>query len=151
MKKRVFYVFSEHADYIKECEKIGMKVAEDQPKDYPYIKRFIFGDTKYEVLFRSECLSGWEITVMALPEMPYSELLQLVQNSWFYDEIVGGIGIILKRHLDEFILFLGSETTNNKRIRKIKKLIKNEISERDPRVKDMKELLQLCGKTNAKR
>ncbi len=140
MNKKAFYVFDEHTDYIRECEKIGMKPIGNQT----LVKYFLFGETKYEVLFCNECFSGWEITVMALPELSYSELLYMVMNSRFYDEIVGGIGIILKRHSDEFIRYLSSVTSNNKKVNKVKKIIKNEIGKRNPDVKAMTKLLKLC-------
>ena len=140
MKKRAFYVFDEHTDYIKACEKIGMKAIGDKPD----VKHFLFGETEYEVLFCHDCFSGWQITVMELPELSFAELLQLVMSSRCYDEIVGGIGMILKKHSDEFVRFLSTETSNNKKVGKIKKIIKKEISERNPEVKAMTDLLALC-------
>ncbi len=140
MKKRFFYVFDEHTDYVRECQKIGMKPIENNA----FIENFEYDGTKYTVLSCNECYSGWEITVMALPEMSYSDLFDILMNSRFYDEIVGSIGIILKKHLDEFLRHLSSESLNNKRIKKVKKMIKKEISERNSNVKGMTELLNLC-------
>lgn len=138
MRKKIFYVFDEHTDYIKECERMGMKSNKTLTED------FEFDGTKYKVLSPNECYSGWEITAMALPELSYSELFNIVMNSRFYDEIVGSIGILLKKYSDEFITYLKAQSSNNIRLRKIKKIIKKEISERDPNVKQMTELLDLC-------
>ena len=140
MKKRLFYVFDEHTDYVIECEKLGMKPIENNA----FIENFECDGTNYKVLSCNECYSGWEITVMALPEMSYSDLFDIMISSRFYDEIVGSIGIILKKHLDEFIRYLNTEPLNNKRLRKIKKMIKKEISEKNSNVGEMKDLLNLC-------
>ena len=140
MKKRFFYVFDEHTDYIKECKKLGMLPIGKEM----FIKEFNLNGTKYKVLSSHECFSGWEITVMAIPELSYSELLNLMINSRYYSEIVGSIGIILKKHLNEFIVYLKSEPSNNRKIKKIKKMIRTEISERNQNVQQMYELLSLC-------
>lgn len=133
MKKRLFYVFDEHTDYVRECQKMGMNpiVTDSFPKDFEY------GGTKYKALSRNECYSGWEIIVMALPEMSYSDLLALMMNSRFYDEIVGSIGIALKKYPHEFAAFLSNEPLANKRIRRIKKIINDEISKRNSNVRQM--------------
>lgn len=140
MKKRLFYVFDEHTDYVKECQKMGMNpIGTDA-----FTKKFEYDGTAYKVLSCNECYSGWEITVMALPEMSYSDLLELMMNSQFYDEIVGSIGIAVKKYPHEFFEFLNNEPFVNRKIGKIKKTIKSEISERNSNVKEMIELIGLC-------
>ncbi len=140
MKKRFFYVFDEHTDYVRECKKIGMMPIEKEV----FVKNFDYDGIRYEVLNLYECFSGWEITVMATPELSYPELLNLMMNSRCYDEIVGSIGIVLKKYPNEFAMYLKSESSNQKRLLKIKKLIKKEIGVRNPDVKAMTELLKLC-------
>ena len=138
-----FYVFDEHTDYVYECKKMGMKPIGNET----FIKEFIFDEVKYKVLSLHECFSGWEINVMAIPELSYSELLNVMLSSKYYDEIVGSIGIILKKHLNKFIEYLKLETSNSKqhrKIKKIEKIIKKEISERNPNVNKMDELLHIC-------
>lgn len=139
-KKRLFYVFDEHTDYVRECQKMGMTpiiVTDSFAKDFEY------DGTKYKALSCNECYSGWEITVMALPEMSYLDLVTLMMNSQFYDEIVGSIGIALKRYPHEFFTFLNNESLANRKIRKIKKIIKSEISERNPNVKELIKIIDL--------
>ena len=137
MKKQYFYVFDEHTDYVRECTKIGMIPLSNEE----FVEYFEYDGAKYKVLSINECFSGWTIT--------YCELLNLMFNSRPYDEIVGSIGIILKSHLDEFILYLKTEHPKKRRLHKIKKLIKNEISERNSNVQQMFDLLSLCQKNGS--
>lgn len=136
MKKRLFYVFDEHTDYVRECQKMGMNpILTDS-----FLKDFEYDGTKYKALSCNECYSGWKITVMALPEMSYSDLLALMMNNQFYDEIVGSIGIALKKYPHEFVAFLSNEPPANKRIRRIKKIINDEISKKNSNVRQMETL-----------
>ena len=141
MKKRAFFVFDEHTDYVKECIKIGMKPI----KGHTYVEEFVYSGTKYKTLSMNDCYSGWTITIMALPKPTYIELIRIVLKSNCYDEFVGGLGILLKEYPQEFKRFLEKSSNKNKRIRKIKKTILNEISIRIPQVLVMSDLLLICS------
>ena len=141
MKKQLFYVFEEHTDFVKECIKLGMKpIKGDQ-----FVELFDFNGVLYKTLSVNECYSGWEINVMALPYMNYSQLINVLENTKIYSEIVGCIGILLKEHLDEFMKYLSESSNRDKRIRKIKKIIVKEISDRSSRVAEMYDLIKLCS------
>ncbi|MBR5320733.1 MAG: hypothetical protein IKU41_02710 [Clostridia bacterium] len=142
MRKLLFYVFDEHTDYVSECQKIGMIPT----KGYPYVENFLFDDVEYKVLSIHECYSGWEITLMALPEMSYNQLVCVLLNSKNYDELVGCLGIILKKYLERFIVDFDKFETSKRKFKKIKKIILNEISERSIYVSEMHTLLNKCSR-----
>ena len=140
MKKQLFYVFDEHTDYVQECTEMGMIPLSNET----FVEYFEFDGIKYKVLSVNECFSGWTITLMAMPKLSYSELLNVMLDSRSYDEIVGSLGIVLKEHLNDFILYLKTERSKKLRLHKIKKMIKNDISERNSDVQQMIDLLSLC-------
>ena len=140
-----FYVFDEHTDYEKECIKIGMKPISWRGGS---VKSFLYREYEYIVLNRSDCYSGWEYTIMKLPQLNYAQLYSLAVHTNIYDERVGAIGTILKLHEDEFINFLrkihNKDIMADKQIRKLSKLILTEIKQRSDFVNEMYELLKLC-------
>lgn len=188
MKNRNVYVFGEHTDYIKECEKMGMKhiidndlsnIDSDYQNEIVVVtganvdlsniisnikenreyndflckrnkicdRKFVYGKEIYHVLGINDCYSGWEITVINQSAMDYDSLIDLVKNSREYDEIVGGIGLLLKDYYDRFYAVLVDENIlSYKRRRKIAKLILTEIAERSEHVAEMEELLDVCRK-----
>ena len=140
MKRQLFYVFDKHTDFVRECIKIGMKSIN---KDL-FVGDFDFDGIIYKTLSVHECYSGWEITVMALPYMNYYQLIDTLQTSKIYDEIVGCLGILLKEHLTGFIEFLSKCPKSDRKIKKIKKFILKELTIRNIYVASMTELLDLC-------
>lgn len=140
-----FYVFDEHTDYERECIKLGMKPSS---KVDGLIKSFTYREYEYIVLKRSDCYSGWEHTIMKLPQMDFNQLYKLAVSTNTYDERVGAVGTILKCHKDEFTNLLiktfNKEISKSKQIKKISKLILTEIKERSDYVSEMKDLLKLC-------
>lgn len=137
MKKQIFYVFDEHTDFINECMKKGMI-----PCGNPFRHGFMYGDTRYVVLSPHDCYSGWELTVMALPCLDYENLIIVLESSKVYAEIVGCIGILLKKHEKEFTDYIS--TLRTKRGKKIKKIILDELVERSLYVKKMTRLIEVC-------
>lgn len=146
MKKLLqFYIFDEHTDYEKECIKLGMKPI---AKSGGLVKAYSYGECEYVVLGRSECYSGWEHTIMKLPQLTYNQLYNLAINANIYDERVGAVGIMLKFHEDEFIDYLEKVINKtipfDKQIKKLAKLISTEIKQRSDYVSGMEIILKLC-------
>lgn len=99
----------------------------------------------YEVLGCNECYSGWEITVMALPEMKFHELVSLLCNTKDAGELRGSLGILLKKYYKEFCpVLIAGEIFDRKASRKIAKLISEEIARTSEPVSEMRELLAWC-------
>lgn len=140
-----FYVFDEHTDYERECIKLGMKPSSKLDR---LIKTFTYMGYEYIVLNRSDCYSGWEYTVMKLPQMNFDQLYKLEISTKIYDEKVGALGMILKYYDVEFTHLIKkayeNEIPNRKQIKKISELILTQIKERSDYVDEMKDLLKLC-------
>lgn len=141
MKRQLFYVFDEHTDFVSECVKLGMRPI----KGFPFVELFDFGGVIYKTLSVQECYSGWEITVMALPYMDYSQLICTLQVSKIYDEIVGCLGILLKEYSNDFLKYLTNCSKSDKRMKKIKKVILKELACRSRYVASMTDLLEICN------
>lgn len=109
------------------------------------VKRLECDGILYEVLGCNECYSGWEITVMALPEMKFHELVSLLCDTKDAGELRGSLGILLKKYYKEFCSVLtAGETFDRKTSRKIARLISQEIAENSEPVSEMHELLVWC-------
>ena len=142
--KQAFYVFDEHTDVARECQKIGLEPY-GYDFEYPYISedsKYILEDTKYIVVSPYECYSGWAVTLMALPCLHYDELIALLETTKIYDEIVGCIGILLKNYAESFMDYLTK--VQNKRSKKIKRIILHDIVGNSSYVAEMDQLIRIC-------
>lgn len=135
--KQLFYVFDEHTDVVRECAKEGLTPSGDS-----YFGGYVKGDTQYVLLSPHECYSGWAVTLMALPCLEYEDLVKVVESSKVYDEIVGSIGILLKRHMTKFVNYLSAN--QNKRIKKVKRIILSDIVENSTYISKMLDLIEVC-------
>ena len=134
---QLFYVFDEHTNVLKECSKLGLKFYDEQ-NVYKHVTKNI----EYILMSPHDCYSGWTITLMAIPCLTYEELIKTIETSKIYDEIIGCIGILLKKHTETFIYYLSKIET--KRTKKIKKIILEDIVENSPYVSKMSKLIELC-------
>lgn len=143
--KNLFYVYDEHTDYVKQCIKMGM-IPQDRSSNL--VESFIFDNVKYVLLGQNECYSGWEHNIMAMPQLSYERLMHLALHSNVYDERVGSLGILLKSHFtlfeNNFINLINEDFQNKKQIKKMSKLILNEINNRSFQVSQMTNLLYHC-------
>ena len=135
--KQLFYVFDEHTDVLKECKKAGLKPSGEQ-----FVTGYVFDDTKFILLSPHECYSGFAITIMALPCMNYENLIKVIESSTIEDEIVGSIGILLKKYTEKFTDYLSK--TQTRRIKKIKNIILKHIVDNSPYVSKMERLIEVC-------
>lgn len=145
-KRRKFYVFGEHTDYVAECEKMGFVPSK---RDGHFVEQFICGKHKYNVYGVHECYSGWEINVVQSGDYTFESLLYILLNSRFYSERIVSLGFILKYYYDEFLAEFTDDSSQNifgKKRKKIAKEIVKEVSERSDEVSEMKELIEICKK-----
>lgn len=138
--KQLFYVFDEHTDYIKECIKIGMKPI----GNYPFVREFEYDGVVYKALSVHDCYSGWTITLMALPYMNYEQLIMTLKTSKIYDEIVGCLGMLLKNHASCFEKYISQCRKPDKTMKRIKRIICNDIASNCTPVSKMDNLLRIC-------
>ena len=144
MKSQIFYVFDEHTDYIRECEKLGFV-----PVEYEgfRVTKFEKQGRKYNVLGRNECYSGWEINVVHEDVDSFEELMFLLLNSRIYDEKAVSIGLMLKNHYNDFLSELNKgfpQDRFNRKRKKAVKLITKDICGKSYEISEMKELLEIC-------
>lgn len=135
--KQLFYVFDEHTNVVKECLREGL-IPCDESNFYAYIKE----GTKYILVSPHECYSGWAVTLMALPCLGYDDLIKVIESSKVYDEIIGSIGMLLNKYTDEFVDYLSNN--QNKKTKKIKKIILSDIVENSTYVSKMTHLIEVC-------
>lgn len=119
-----FYVIDEHADDIKYCKRKGMVPCKTENGS---VKQYLYKGFVYDVLECTDSFSGYAVTLMRFPELSYGELLHTALNSKKDDEIIGSIGMILKKYPKEFEKYLQSlklnSVTSSAEKRKIKRLI----------------------------
>lgn len=144
MSKQLFYVFDEHTDYVQACIKLCMKPIKYHHTFPEFVEEFNLDGVVYKTLGVHECYSGWCVTIMATPRMEYSQLITALVTTNIYDEFVGCLGILLKYHRDEFVVYLAESAKNDKRIKKIKKVILRDLAENCEIVRNMTQLLEVC-------
>ena len=104
---------------MKECIKKGMIPLSDEM----FVEEFDFNGILYQTLGVHDIYSGWEITVVAMIDMNFSFLINLIKTTKIYDELVGGIGMLLKMYPEKFTNYLEKCSISDKRIKRIKKII----------------------------
>lgn len=148
-KFQYFYVFSEHSDFVTECKHFDI-IQADNEEYFP--RNFKCGDIKYEALYIHDCYSGGTVTVMRHPELNFQGLISLLKTTKSEDEILGSIGILLKKHYNDFYYLLKNrEFFDKKRLKTISKFILNYIAIECIEVSEMNELLSVCKEILNKR
>lgn len=137
--KQLFYVFDEHTNVGRECLKEGLI-----PCNNPRFDGYVCGDSEYILVSPNDCYSGWAVTLMALPCLEYDDLIKVVESSKIYDEIVGSVGVLLRKYKNKFVDYLSEN--QNKRIKRIKKIILSDIVENSTYVSKMWDLIEVCGR-----
>ncbi len=140
-KPLLFYTIDEQTDVRKYCEKKGLKPYKNINKILDnclleHTVQYIKDGFVYDVLECDQCYSGYMITLMRLPKMPYEELLNVALSSKSSDERAGAIGVILKDHPIQFENYLLKLSKSNPNTMYEKKKIKRMISFINNFVKD---------------
>lgn len=133
---QLFYLFDEHTDVDKVLKKIGLQPC-GKHNDV-----FFLGDTKYIRLSPHECYSGCAVTIMALPYMDYTALINVIETAKNGDDIIGSTGLLLKKYPKAFTEYLSR--TQTRRSTKIKRIISRFIAANSSYVSEMKPLLEVC-------
>lgn len=146
MKKDLdFYMFDEHIDYVKECEKMGFSVTK---QDDLWVEEFEKNGRKYSVLGVHDCYSGWEINIAPSGDISFDDLLHTALNPRAEDERFVCMGLILKRYYSEIFATLKNDISRRKLSKNEKKLLKlivNNIRFESDEVSEMKELIDICS------
>ena len=137
---KAFYVFDEHTDYVKECQKIGLSKTIKYDKA---IEEWIVDDRVYKRLDPWECYSFLAIVLMQLPEPSFDVLFEMALKSKDYGEKYASLGIILAKHEK---LLAHKIKTQRVLTREMKNLIKEIIRLLNHSTvnEDFSELLALC-------
>lgn len=144
-KYQRFYVFDEHTDYVRACEKIGFFTTKQIGC---FAEEFTRNGEPYKVLGRNECYSGWEINIVPDRDFGFDELALMAFNSHIYDERAVSIGLIIKNFCDDFIALLNVRFLNHKLKRNEKKLLNlivKDISVKYCNVEKLQELTAICN------
>ena len=156
MGARFFYCVDEFTNVEKYCRRKGLKPYKTISKfldgcPFSAVVQYTKGGYVYDVLEYSQCYSGYMVTLMRLPKLLFTELLELAMTSRHADEREGAIGMILKDHEREFEVFLTalcdrdiSDKREKKRVVRVARFILGYVREHTSYVQDMEKVLDLC-------
>jgi hypothetical protein len=161
-KAELFYTIDEYTDTTKYCRSKGLrpyKIIEKtlDSKPLPVAVEYIKGNSIYVALSMSQCYSGYSITLMKLPELPFETLLNVSLSTKRAADRAGALGIILKKYTVAFEKFLCDAAHNEhwdlekkRQLALVATFICDYIRENTSYIWHMNKTLQLCEEIKSK-
>lgn len=161
-KAELFYVIGEYTNDDKYCKSKGLKphktvIKSLDKKPFLVVKEYSKNGTIYASLEADECYSGYVVTLMRLPELPFEELLSVAMTAKRIEDRAGALGIILKKYSSAFTQYLlmikRSENLNpaqKKQIALVTTFIYDFIWKNSFYIQGMEDVLSLCKELKTK-
>lgn len=158
----LFYVIGEYVDDEKYCRRKGLHPHRTIEKTLdgklrPVVVEYTKGNEIYVALSAGQCYSGYAVTLMKLPELPFEELLHVALSAKRVADRAGALGIILKKYetaFEQYLLGVSQSTHLNseqeKKIAVVATFICDFIRENTSFIWDMQKILFLCEELKAR-
>ena len=148
-KPKLFYLLDEHTDSSRFCERLGMVPCEFTSQGL--VTKYKWGEYVYSAFEGMDCYSGFAVTLMREPVLPFMELLHVALTSRREEDRIGALGVILKRYPDEFKCYLrdllAAKTDCSKAQKRMLKEVTVTIKENSYfAYKNLPEVFDLCAK-----
>ncbi len=161
-KSELFYAVGEYTDDSKYCKSKGLKPHKTvmkslDGKPFPVVTEYSKDGDIYAALEADMCYSGYVVTLMRLPELPFEELLSVALTAKRIEDRAGALGIILKKYASAFTQYLQMTKQNRnlnpvqkKQIALVATFIYDFIRENTSYVREMEDILLLCKELKTK-
>ncbi len=161
-KSELFYAVGECLDDAKYFKRKGlqpnktvMKSLDGKP--FPVVLEYTNGSDIYVSLAADKCYSGYVVTLMRLPELPFDELLHVALTATRIEDRAGSLGMILKNHeaaFEQYLLAIKQnehlDAIHKKQIAVVTTFVCEFIQENTSYIRDMKKILSLCEELKSK-
>ena len=161
-RPELFYTCGEYEDDVKYCKRKGLKPHRTimktlDGKPFTVVEEYSKGGNIYVSFEAEKCYSGYAVTLMRLPELPFEELLAVALTSKRVEDRAGALGIILKKHeaaFKQYLLTIKQNTTLNiaqkRQIAAVSMFIYDFIRENTSYIQNMDEILSLSKELKTK-
>lgn len=161
-KSELFYAVGEYIDDAKYCKSKGLRphktiMKSFEGKPFSVVVEYAKGDNIYVSLTESKCYSGYTVTLMRLPELPFEELLSVALTAKRIEDRAGALGMILKKHEVAFEKYLltvkqneNLDSVQKKQIALVTTFVYDNIRENTSYIWDMEKILSLCDELKTK-
>lgn len=161
-KSELFYAVGEYTDDAKYCKSNGLKPHKTvmkslDRKPFPVVIEYSKDGNIYASLGADKCYSGYMVTLMRLPELPFEELLSVALTAKRIEDRAGALGIILKKYASAFAQYLlmikqkgNLNPVQKKQIALVTTFIYDFIREKSSYIQEMEDVLSLCKELKTK-
>ena len=161
-KAELFYAVGDYMDEAKYCKRKGliphktiMKTLDGKP--FPVVEEYTKDGNIYVSLEADRCYSGYTVTWMRLPELPFEELLAVALTTGRIEDRAGSLGILLKKHASAFTEYLRAVQQNGnldpvqrKQIAVVTAFICDFIRENTSYIQALEDILSICEELKTK-
>lgn len=161
-RSKLFYAVGEYTDDVKYCKRKGLRPHKTimkslDGKQFPVVLEYTNGNDIYVSLTADQCYSGYAVTLMRLPALPFEDLLFVALTTNRVEDRAGALGIILKNHKAAFEQYLLTvkqnellDTLHKKQIALVATYVYGFISENTSYIRDMGKILSMCEELKTK-